>query len=408
MQAYERLLHYITFDTASDETKEQTPSTQGQMVLARELAKEMKELGMQEVFVDEHAYTYGSIPASNGCADVAPIGFIAHLDTVNEVPVYPVKIQMIKNYDGGIVPLGTCQKVLDPEKFPHLKNAAGKTLITTDGATLLGSDDKSGIAEIMTMCERLLSSDIPHGKICVCFTPDEEIGHGADLLDLERFGADYAYTVDGSEPELIEYETFNAASAKWSIAGFETHPGSAKDVMINAALVAMEINGMLPDAEIPSKTEGYEGFYHLCAMEGNVSKASLEYIIRDHDPEKFEKRKKRMLEIEKQINEKYGEGTAVLELKDQYRNMEEILRNYPQILERAGKAVKKAGLAPASNPVRGGTDGARLSFRGLPCPNLGTGGYAYHGPYEHVIAEQMDTMVEILVNIAAQEKGVAK
>lgn len=400
MRAYERLLHYITFDTASVETVEKTPTTDGQMALARDLAKEMEEMGMQGVFVDGHAYTYGFIPASPGLEDAAPVGFIAHLDTVSEVPVFPVKTQLIKNYDGGVISLGTCGKVLEPEKFPHLKKAVGKTLITTDGTTLLGADDKAGIAEIMSMCECLLTSKEPHGKICVCFTPDEEIGHGAELLDLERFGAEYAYTVDGSEPEIIEYETFHAASAKWSVTGFETHPGSAKGIMVNAALVAMEINSELPEDEIPSKTEGYEGFFHLCSMEGNVSKATLEYIIRDHDAEKFEARKGRMCEIEKRINEKYGEGTAVLELKEQYRNMEEILRNYPQILDKARMAVKAAGLQPASNPVRGGTDGARLSFRGLPCPNLGTGGYAYHGPYEHVIVEQMDTVVEILRNIA--------
>lgn len=403
MRAYERLLHYVTFDTAVDETSTKTPSTEGQLALARELAKEMEKMGFSGVFADEHAYTYGFLPATKGCEEKDAIGFIAHVDTVNEVPSFPVKTQLIEHYDGGVIALGTSGKKLDPEKFRHLKQAVGKTIITTDGTTILGSDDKSGVAEIMTMCERLLSSDLPHGKICVCFTPDEEIGHGAALLDLERLGAKYAYTVDGSEPEIVEYETFNAASAKWKIKGFETHPGSAKDVMINASLVAMEVNSLLPAEAIPSKTEGYEGFFHLCHMKGNVSKAELEYIIRDHDADKFEEKKARMLEIEKQINEKYGEGTAVVELKDEYRNMAEVLKEYPEILEKARMAIQAAGLVPASNPVRGGTDGSQLSFRGLPCPNLGTGGYAYHGPYEHVIVEQMDQMVEILVNLATQQ-----
>lgn len=402
MKAKERLLHYITFNTASDENAQITPSTPGQQVLAEELGKEMKALGMTDVYVDDHAYAYGFLPATEGCESCPAVGFIAHMDTVSEVPAWPVGVQIIENYDGGTITLGESGKKLDISTFGHLAGLKGKTIITTDGTTILGADDKAGVAEIMTMCEELINSQKPHGKICVCFTPDEEIGHGASLLDLERFGAKYAYTCDGSEPEGIEYETFNAASAKWNIKGFETHPGSAKNVMINAALVAMEINSMLPSEEIPSRTEGYEGFFHLCDMKGNVSEASLAYIIRDHDREKFEARKQKMEDIEKKINEKYGEGTAKLELKDQYYNMTEIVLQHPIILDIARNAIASVGLEPKSSPVRGGTDGSQLSFRGLPCPNLGTGGYAYHGPYEHAVVEQMDQAVQILLNIVEQ------
>lgn len=402
MNAKERLLHYITFDTASDESAEGTPSTPGQQVLAEALGKEMETLGMSDVYVDDHAYAYGFLPATKGCEHCPAVGFIAHIDTVSEVPVWPVKVQVIENYDGGTITLGESGKKLDTATFGHLAGLRGETILTTDGTTILGADDKAGIAEIMTMCEELIASGKPHGKICVCFTPDEEIGHGASLLDLERFGAKYAYTCDGSEPEGIEYETFNAASAKWTIKGFETHPGSAKDVMVNAALVAMEINSMLPADEIPAKTEGYEGFFHLCDMRGNVSEASLSYIIRDHDRARFEERKQQMQNIEKKINAVYGEGTAKLELKDQYYNMTEIVLEHPQILDIARKAIASVGLEPKSCPVRGGTDGAQLSFRGLPCPNLGTGGYAYHGPYEHVAVEQMDQAVQILLHIVEE------
>ena len=398
MRAYERLLNYIAYDTASDETKEMTPTTQGQKVLAGALAEEMKQLGLSEVYVDEHAYVYGKIPPK-GNTEKTPLGFVAHLDTVSEFPAYPVHPQIIRDYDGKTIVLGESGRVLDTDKFPHLQDMKGKTLITTDGSTILGADDKAGVAEIMTMCEQVLASEQAHGEICICFTPDEETGHGAALLDLERFGARVAFTVDGFRPDVIEYETFNAAGAKWEVNGFETHPGSAKDVMINASLVAAEIIGMLPEDEIPAKTEGYEGFYHLCSMEGNVSGAVLDYIIRDHDGEKFAQRKEQMEKIEKVINEKYGKGTAKLTIKDQYRNMAEILKDRPEVIRMAKDAAAAAGLQPVTEPVRGGTDGAQLTFRGLPCPNLGTGGYAFHGPYEHVVVEQMDQAVEILKNL---------
>lgn len=401
MKASERLLKYAVIYTGSDEDHaEQTPSTPEQMTLAQVLAKDMRDIGLTDVSVDAHAYVYGFLPATAGREQCPPIGFIAHIDIVNEFGTSEIHPQIVKEYDGGEIALGTSGRTLDTVQFPDLKQAIGKTVITTDGTTVLGADDKAGVAEILTMCERLVQDNLPHGKICVCFTPDEEIGHGAALLDLEKFGASYAYTVDGGAPNEVEWETFYAAAADWSIAGVSVHPGDAKDKMINAALVAMEINGMLPPDEIPAKTQGREGFFHLCDMSGDVSAAKLSYIIRDHDAEKFSQRKQTMREIERKINETYGAGTAALTLREQYRNMAEILQHHPDVVEQAKRAIHAVGLTPVSNPVRGGTDGAQLSFRGLPCPNLGTGAYALHGPYEHAIAEQMDVMTEILLHIA--------
>ena len=401
MKASERLLKYAVIYTGSDEDHaEQTPSTPEQMTLAQVLAKDMRDIGLTDVSVDAHAYVYGFLPATAGREQCPPIGFIAHIDIVNEFGTSEIHPQIVKEYDGGEIALGTSGRTLDTVQFPDLKQAIGKTVITTDGTTVLGADDKAGVAEILTMCERLVQDNVPHGKICVCFTPDEEIGHGAALLDLEKFGASYAYTVDGGAPNEVEWETFYAAAADWSIAGVSVHPGDAKDKMVNAALVAMEINGMLPPDEIPAKTQGREGFFHLCDMSGDVSAAKLSYIIRDHDAEKFSQRKQTMREIERKINETYGAGTAALTLREQYRNMAEILQHHPDVVEQAKRAIRAVGLTPVSNPVRGGTDGAQLSFRGLPCPNLGTGAYALHGPYEHAIAEQMDVMTEILLHIA--------
>lgn len=401
MKASERLLKYAVIYTGSDEDHaEQTPSTPEQMTLAQVLAEDMRDIGLTDVSVDAHAYVYGFLPATAGREQCPPIGFIAHIDIVNEFGTSEIHPQIIKEYDGGEIALGTSGRTLDTVQFPDLKQAVGKTVITTDGTTVLGADDKAGVAEILTMCERLVQDNLPHGKICVCFTPDEEIGHGAALLDLEKFGASYAYTVDGGAPNEVEWETFYAAAADWSIAGVSVHPGDAKDKMVNAALVAMEMNGMLPPDEIPAKTQDREGFFHLCDMSGDVSAAKLSYIIRDHDAEKFSQRKQTMREIERKINETYGAGTATLTLREQYRNMAEILQHHPDVVERAKRAIRAVGLTPVSNPVRGGTDGAQLSFRGLPCPNLGTGAYALHGPYEHAIAEQMDVVTEILLHIA--------
>ena len=308
-----------------------------------------------------------------------------------------VQPQLVPDYDGGELPLGESGRVLSPEMFPRLKTMRGHTLITTDGTTVLGADDKAGIAEILTACERLQREKLPHGRIAVCFTPDEEIGHGAELLDLKRLGADFAFTVDGGDPAELNDETFNAAAADLSFHGINVHPGDAKNKMRNAMLVAMEFNALLPGAERPETTEDREGFFHLVSMKGDVEKAELSYIIRDHDAARFEARKAILRQAVRFLNEKYGEGSAELSLREQYRNMAEVLRAQPRIIERAERALRKAGLEPKHVPVRGGTDGSQLSFRGLPCPNLGTGGEGFHGPYEHISAENMDKVTEILV-----------
>ena len=403
MRAYERLIRYAQIHTASSEDLSRTPTTERQFDLSRLLAKEMRELGMSEVFEDEHAYVYGVLPASEGCEGLPCIGLIAHIDTVPDFSGENVKPRLHPNYDGGELPLGESGRVLTPAQFPELPSLKGQTLITTDGTTVLGADDKAGVAEILTAVERLLAEKRPHGRLSVCFTPDEEVGHGAALLDLARLGADFAYTVDGGELEEINFETFNAAGAHWEIEGFNVHPGSAKNTLRNANLVAMEINAMLPAGDVPEHTEGYEGFFHLTDMRGNVEKATLDYIIRDHDAAAFAQRERTMRHIEALINEKYSPGTARLTLREQYRNMAEKLSEHMEIVELAERAIAKAGLTPKRVPVRGGTDGAQLSFRGLLCPNLGTGGYGFHGPYEHITVENMDTAVEILLNILAPE-----
>ena len=402
MRAYERLLRYAVVNTTSYDDREGTPTGEGQFVLARLLAVEMETLGLEDVFIDEHAYTYGFLPATPGYEHCPAIGFISHLDTVDDCGGTDTHPQVIRSYDGGVIRLGRSGRVLDPEVFPHLKDCIGKTILTTDGTSVLGADDKAGISEIMTMCERLINERIPHGKISVCFTPDEEIGQGADLLDLEMFGADLAYTVDGSIPAEIDYENFNAAMARLTVRGVPVHPGTAKGRMINAMRVIMEANAMLPEGEVPEKTDGREGFYHLTGSRGNVTEAVAEDILRDHDADKFREKKEKMLEITEALNRKYGEGTVTCKIKDQYRNMAEVIAEHPVVVEAALRAIRAAGLEPFSEPVRGGTDGAQLSFRGLPCPNLGTGGYAYHGFYEHAVAEEMDTCVEILLQVVKE------
>ena len=402
MRAYERLLKYVKIHTASAENVDATPTTQRQFDLSRELAGEMRALGMARVYEDEHAYVYGELPASAGMEDKPAIGFIAHIDTVPDFSGENVRPQVIENYDGGPVQLGTSGRTLSPAKFPELSDFVGQTLITTDGTTVLGADDKAGVAEIMTACEHIIAENRPHGRISVCFTPDEEVGHGAALLDLERFGADFAYTMDGGVLNEVNFETFNAASAHWEINGFNIHPGDAKNTMINACLVAIEINSMLPPDDTPAKTEGYEGFFHLMEMSGTVEAAALDYIVRDHDAAAFAVRKETMRHIEKLINEKYGAGTAKLTLADQYRNMAECLSAHMEVVELAEKAIRKAGLEPVRVPIRGGTDGAQLSFRGLPCPNLGTGGYSFHGPFEHITVEGMDVAVDIILNLISE------
>ena len=399
MRAYERFLNYVKIHTTSDENSNTTPSTRRQFDLAEILAEEMKKLGVKDVRVDENCYVYGTVPATPGYEDKPAIGLIAHLDTAPDFCGEHVNPQIHRNYNGEDVTLGDSGKVLSVKTFPHLKELKGRTLITTDGTTLLGADDKAGIAEIMTVAEELLKGTMPHGKVCIAFTPDEEVGSGADKLDILAFGAQYAYTADGGCENEIVYENFNASEAVFKIRGFNIHPGEAKNKMINAALVGMEINSMLPNLETPAHTELYEGFFHLCEMEGTVENATLQYIIRDHSAASFEARENTLRHIEKIMNEKYGQGTVSLEIHEQYRNMIEKVAPCMQLVDYAKDAIRELGMEPNTDPIRGGTDGAQLSFRGLPCPNLGTGGYAFHGPYEHITAEGMDTAVHVMLGI---------
>ena len=399
MRAYERFLDYVKIHTTSDENCDAHPSSQCQFDLARLLEKQMKELGLQNVRLDEFCYVYGTLPATPGYEAKPAIGLIAHMDTAPDASGENVKPQVIENYDGGDVLLAGTGEYMRVATFPELANWKGQTLITADGTTLLGADDKAGIAEILTAVERLQKENIPHGKVCVAFTPDEEVGAGPDLFDVEGFGADYAYTVDGGDVGELEYQNFNAASAEIAIRGFSVHPGSAKGLMKNALNIAMELHAMLPADERPETTEGTEGFYHLDGMRGTVSEARMGYIIRDHDAEKFAARKATMTAAAEAINKKYGPGTVDLKLIDSYSNMEQQILPHFHLIENAQLAVKQAGLEPKIVPIRGGTDGARLSFMGLPCPNLGTGGFNFHGPCEYITAEKMDKSVEILLNI---------
>lgn len=399
MRAYERLLKYVKIYTTSEEESSTTPSAPREFDLARLLEKELKTLGVQNVKLGEDCYIYGEIPATEGLENAPAIGFISHMDTAPDFCGENVTPQIIPDYNGEAVALGESGLVLSPEQFPHLRSLKGRTLITTDGRTLLGADDKAGVAEIMTMAEELLSESGPHGKVCLAFTPDEEVGRGADGFDLDRFGAQYAYTVDGGAENEIEYENFNAAGATVQIRGFSVHPGDSKDTMINAALVAMEFNQMLPAGETPRNTEGYEGFFHLILMSGDVASAKLTYIIRDHDGARFSGRQQQMQHAAKLLNERYGAGTVELSITEQYRNMKEKIEPCMHLIENAKEAAQEAGLQPVTVPIRGGTDGARLSYMGLPCPNLGTGGYAFHGPCEHITAEGMDAVVKILKGI---------
>ncbi|SCZ76993.1 peptidase T [Pseudobutyrivibrio xylanivorans] len=399
MRAYERLLNYVKIYTTSDEDSTTVPSTARQFDLAKILVEELKELGVADAHVDDKCYVYGTIPATAGYEDKKAIGFIAHMDTAPDFTGENVNPIVEENYGGEDVVLGTSGRVIKVADFPHLKTLKGRTLIHTDGTTLLGADDKSGIAEIMTFVEEILSGNEPHGKICIAFTPDEEIGAGADHFDVEGFGADFAYTVDGGEENAVEYENFNAAGAEVKFNGVNIHPGDAKDIMVNAALVAMEFNALLPPSEVPSQTEGYQGFFHLTDMSGDVAEANLSYIIRDHDEEKFAYKKKIMEHAANIINQKYGEGTCELTIKDQYQNMLEMIKPHMFLIDYAFEALKDAGENPKAVAIRGGTDGARLSFMGLPCPNLGTGGYNFHGPMEHITAEGMDTVVKVLHGI---------
>lgn len=396
MRAYERLLNYIQFDTASNEGSETCPSTPGQLELGRSLVEEMRLMGISNARMDENGYVYGEIPAN---AEGYPtIGLIAHMDTVDCVPALPMHARIVENYDGGAVLLEGGD-VLDPADYPELKHRAGKDLIVTDGRTLLGADDKAGVAEIMTACEQLLRQNLPHGDVRIAFTPDEEIGRGADRFDVAGFAADFAYTVDGDELGGIEYENFNAASAQLSFHGRSVHPGSAKNKLVNAALLAMEFDSLLPPQERPEHTEGYEGFYHLCGVKGETELAESVYIIRDHDRARFEARKKTIERIAAYMNEKYGAGTVECNVRDSYYNMREVIEPRMDIIRRAEAAYRAVGVEPFEKPIRGGTDGSRLSFMGLPCPNLATGGMNYHGRFECIAVQDMDKMAEMLVQL---------
>ncbi len=399
MRAYERLLNYVVVPTQSNEETGTTPSTPEQLVLARALVEELHTLGIANAEMDENGYVYATIAATPGKETCPAIGLIAHMDTAPDFSGVGVCPQLIENYNGEDVVLGQSGRVLKSSDFPHLSSLSGRTLITTDGTTLLGADDKAGIAEIMTFAEEILSSDQPHGKICLAFTPDEEIGAGANAFDVARFGADFGYTVDGGAEGEIEYENFNAAGAKFTIHGVNVHPGSAKNIMKNAALIGCELQNLLPSNETPAQTEGYEGFFHLTDMQGNVEHCTLSYIVRDHDATCFERRLALLQEVTDTLNQKYGTGTVELAVKEQYRNMSEKIKPCFHLIDNAAAAAQKVGVTPCVVPIRGGTDGARLSFMGLPCPNLGTGGYAFHGPFEHITAEGMDAVVAMLHQI---------
>ncbi|MDY5502024.1 MAG: peptidase T [Gemmiger sp.] len=399
MRAYERLLNYVKVWTTSDSESGTHPSTMRQFDLAHQLVQELKDLGLADARVDEHCYVYATLPATPGQESAKPLGFISHMDTTDDASGENVNPQIHPNYDGGKVVLSATGAVLDPAVFPFLTEMKGQTLITTDGSTLLGADDKAGVAEIMTMLERIIAEKRPHGKLCIGFTPDEEIGEGASLFDVPGFGAAYAYTVDGEDAGEISYENFNAAAAVVTVHGFSVHPGSAKNTMINAQNVAMEFHAALPAFARPEHTEGREGFFHLTSMVGDVTTAKLGYIVRDHDAAKFAARKAQMEHIAACLNECYGAGTVELDIHDSYYNMLEKIQPHFHLVENARKAIRTAGLEPIETPVRGGTDGATLSYMGLPCPNLGTGGFNFHGPCECITAEKMDQCTEILLNL---------
>ena len=400
MTLVERFLKYVSFDTQSSEETEITPSTPGQMVFARYLKEELESLGLEEITLDENGYLFATLPA-NTDKPLPVIGFIAHMDTSPDMSGKNVSPRIVQNYDGkDIVLCAEENVVLSPAQFPELLDHQGEDLIVTDGKTLLGADDKAGIAEIVSAVVYLKEHPgIKHGKIRIGFNPDEEIGLGAHKFNVAQFGCEWAYTMDGGEVGELEFENFNAASAKISFKGRNVHPGYAKNKMINSIRVANRFMSMLPADEAPEHTEGYEGFYHLIGITGEVEQTTVSYIIRDHDSAMFACRQELMRHIVKLLNEKYGEGTETLIIKEQYRNMKEKIEPCMHLIDNAKKAVQQSGLNPKTVAIRGGTDGARLSFMGLPCPNLGTGGYAFHGPCEHITVEGMDYAVENLKNI---------
>jgi len=396
-----RFTTYVKVDTQSNEDSETCPSTDGQWTLLRMLRDELESIGMEEVHLDENGYLFATLPG-NTDKEVPVIGFLAHVDTATDFTGKNVNPQIVKNYDGKAIVLNKEQGVvLSPDEYPNLKNYIGQTLITTDGTTLLGADDKAGVAEIVTAMDYLLKHpEIKHGKIRVAFTPDEEIGRGPHKFDVKAFGADFAYTMDGGPLGELEYETFNAASAKITVRGNNIHPGSAKGKMVHSAKIAMELHSLLPEDEVPERTEGYEGFYHLLSIHGDVEQTKLYYIIRDHDREKFEAKKANLQSIVNRLKEKYGEDNITLELADQYYNMKEKIEPVKEIVDIAHDAMKSLGIEPVISPVRGGTDGSQLSYMGLPTPNIFAGGENMHGKYEYVSVETMEKAVQVIVEIA--------
>lgn len=396
-----RFTTYVKIDTQSNEESDTTPSTPGQWDLLKLLEQELKEIGLDEVELDENGYLFATLPA-NTDKNVPTIGFLAHVDTATDFTGKNVKPQIVENYDGGEIILNKEKNiVLSPEQFPSLNKYIGQTLITTDGTTLLGADDKAGVAEIMTAMNYLVQHpEINHGTIRVAFTPDEEIGRGPHKFDVKRFNAKYAYTMDGGPLGELEYETFNAAAAKITIKGNNIHPGSAKNKMVNSLKIAMELNALLPAEEAPEHTEGYEGFYHLLQMNGDVEETKLYYIIRDHDRDKFEGKKQHLTNIVEELNEKYDQGTLTLDLNDQYYNMKEKIEENIEVFEYAKEALERLDIEPKITPVRGGTDGAQLSYMGLPTPNIFAGGENMHGKFEYVSVETMEKATQVIIEIA--------
>ncbi len=402
MSVIDRFLSYVAFDTTSSETSETVPSTPNQKVLGEFLVKELSSLGLENARMDEFGYVYATLPATPDCADLEPLGLIAHMDTSSAVSGANIKASIV-TYQGGDLTLAS-GSVMSPTVYPSMNRHVGEELIVTDGTTLLGADDKAGVAEIISTCEYFVEHpEISHRTVQVAFTPDEEIGCGADHFDVEGFGAKQAYTVDGGELGEIEYENFNAAGAKLTVHGLNVHPGSAKDIMKNAILMANQFISMLPPAETPAHTSGYEGFYHVCDMCGDETTATVSLIVRDHDRAKFEARKAFLTRLCDYLNGVWGEGRFVLEMRDSYYNMREIIEENMSLITNAESAMRAAGVEPLTMPIRGGTDGARLSYMGIPCPNLSTGGANFHGVHEYIPVRSMHKMVEVLVNLVTQK-----
>lgn len=400
MDLKDRFLKYVSFDTQSNESSETFPSTEKQLVLLNYLKEELQTIGLEDVTMDEHGYVMATLPATKGKEGVPTIGFISHVDTSPDMSGANIKPHIIDKYDGHDIMLGN-NVWLKVEDFPELSFFKGHTLIHTDGTTLLGADDKAGVAEIVTAMQWLVAHpEVEHGKIRVGFTPDEEIGRGVDFFDVKKFGADFAYTMDGGMEGELEYENFNAAGAKITIAGRNVHPGMAKNKMINAIDIATELNTLLPASERPQYTENYEGFFHCVGIKGSVEEAEINYIIRDHDSDKFELKKQLMWDVVNFLQRKYGEKVLTLTLKDQYYNMRKMVEPHPQVIEKARRAMIEAGVKPLVRPIRGGTDGSRLSFMGLPCPNLFTGGMNFHGRYEYASLTTMNRAMNTIINLA--------